>query len=180
VTTKSAPKWAGPYRIHEVDSEQGVYRLAELDGAVINKKVAGHRLKIFYPPVDEPPLDGIDPLESVFRETTPTLGEEEEEAVEEEEREEGIGIDAVNPADDVDEWAVKGILDHRPGRGRPRAKGGKLMYLIDWKSIGGHPWDPTWEPEKNLIHSLGLLNDYQRSNGLPLTRYMRQSNNGEE
>jgi hypothetical protein len=44
---KFEDKWLGPYRVKKVFREQGVYELAELNGARFRKRIAGARLKIF-------------------------------------------------------------------------------------------------------------------------------------
>ena len=45
-TGKFEPKWMGPYRVHAVLG-RGVYRLADLDGNVVNKPFNAKRLKLY-------------------------------------------------------------------------------------------------------------------------------------
>src|SRR6266511_2497112 len=41
-------RWTGPYRITESDSLKGIYRISELDGAVLRGTYADNRLKHFH------------------------------------------------------------------------------------------------------------------------------------
>lgn len=44
---KLEPRWSGPYEVTEKDTDTSTYRIAELDGTVAEKRVAGRRLKMF-------------------------------------------------------------------------------------------------------------------------------------
>ncbi|CAM6124018.1 unnamed protein product [Calypogeia fissa] len=64
--------------------------------------------------------------------------------------------------EDVEEYEVEAILDHRYKR-----RFGKqlLEYLVKW--IGYDQAECTWEPEENLMNAGEVLGSYRKRSGLP-------------
>ncbi|CAM6094473.1 unnamed protein product [Calypogeia fissa] len=64
--------------------------------------------------------------------------------------------------EDVEEYEVEAILDHRYKR---RLGKQLLEYLVKW--TGYDQAECTWEPEENLTHAGELLGSYLKRSGLP-------------
>ncbi|CAM6116922.1 unnamed protein product [Calypogeia fissa] len=64
--------------------------------------------------------------------------------------------------EDVEEYKVEAILDHR----YKRCSGKQLLeYLVKW--IGYDQAECMWEPEENLTHAEEVLRSYRKRSGLP-------------
>jgi Integrase zinc binding domain/RNase H-like domain found in reverse transcriptase/Reverse transcriptase (RNA-dependent DNA polymerase)/Chromo (CHRromatin Organisation MOdifier) domain len=181
--TRAQPRWTGPFRIHKANEDKGTYTLEELDGTAITKQVAGQRLKKFYAR-EEQPLEPVllDPLEPVSPPSPPRDNEEgrnapNANAVEETEEESQPLFDAVNLADDPEEYEVDAILSHRRFRGRSenREPIWTTKYEVKWTGYD----ETTFELEENLMGALPTLHEYQQRNGMELTVPARHLINGE-
>ncbi|CAM6105455.1 unnamed protein product [Calypogeia fissa] len=64
--------------------------------------------------------------------------------------------------EDVEEYEVEAILDHRYKR---RLGKQLLEYLVKW--TGYDQAECTWEPEENLTHTGEILGSYRKRSGLP-------------
>ena len=60
--------------------------------------------------------------------------------------------------DDVPEYVVEKILDHRTRRRHPE-------YLIKWTGYPDH--DASWEPLANLANAQEILREYEASRSMP-------------
>ncbi|CAM6103776.1 unnamed protein product [Calypogeia fissa] len=64
--------------------------------------------------------------------------------------------------EDVEEYEVEAILDHR----YKRRLGKQLFeYLVKW--TGYDQAECTWEPEENLMNAGKVLGSYRKRSGLP-------------
>src|SRR6266511_3871681 len=70
VSKKLNYRWTGSYRITESDSLKGIYRISELDGAVLRDTYADNRLKRFHAAV-------ILDVSSRYKTSTPSNGEDD-------------------------------------------------------------------------------------------------------
>jgi hypothetical protein len=64
--------------------------------------------------------------------------------------------------EDIEEYVVEGIIDHRYKR---RAGRQVLEYLVKWE--GYDQLENTWEPEENLANAPTILSKYRKRSGLP-------------
>ena len=56
---KFAKRWFGPYEVRKV-SDNGTYRLCELDGTILRVPIAGKRVKIFKKRTDDKPYIALE------------------------------------------------------------------------------------------------------------------------
>ena len=149
--TQAKNRWSGPYRIHQVDSSKGNYGLAEMDGSVMRKPVAGHRLRRYH---IRDATDPLQPNQAESETVAPADGPEKED-------DRGLPFQAVNPAED-EEYEVEAITGHRRSGLR---HGNRVLYRVRWTGYD----EETEEPEESFLNSLEILNAYQEESGIPIT-----------